>query len=323
MIRTRLLALVVFSSLQVHCSQTAAQVQGAASVSEFQDSIPIEVAEALFGFGQGSGMALYDGLTEDFPRFELPDQFEVIGSLNRNPTLSAAMVTPLDEDEARAALTSAFLDQDWVEMPSAEPPMRQYGFVPANEPVRVRHQQLCHDDYGQLSISYRERGERNIVTVSTGMAFGMDFRTCAERIEQQELSRIRSQRFDTGIYEYMPLLRVPEDARQGRQAFLRGGGMSSSGNSAETDTSFFIEWELQDVYQHFAEQLVDLGWTLDAESIGTVTAAGTWTQAAESGSTMIVRLDVVNSAEEQFDLRLRVEGASNRSNSGRGVFYRN
>lgn len=292
------------------------------AAEEFQDSIPLEVAEALFGFGSGGNMNVYSDIMDEFPEFELPGRFEVLGSSERAMgSLTLALVTALNEEDARESLVESFADEGWIEMPNFGMPSMETGFVSANQPVRPSYRQLCHDEYGQMNISYSDRGGRNFVTASTGAAFGGDYRTCSERIEEQEMSMARFSQRNQGIREYMPLLLVPEDARQGRVAFLRGGGMSSSGNSAETDTNFSIEWELAEVFEHFAQQIVEQGWTLDAESLGSITAAGTWTQPSEGGANLVVRLDVVKSNEDRYDLTLRVEGPGGRR--GGGVFYGN
>lgn len=291
------------------------------AAEEFQDSIPIEVAEALFGFGQGGSLQVYDGIAEGFPVTQFPADFEVIGSSNRSTSITVALVTPLNEENARAALTEIFVDDGWVEMPQFDRIGRETGFVSPNQPPRPSFRQLCHDDHGQLNLSYRERDPRNIVTLGLGSAFGGNFRSCAERIEQQERAMAMSRQSAMGIREQMPLLLVPEEARQGNMPFLRATGARSSGNTAETDTSFALEWELEAVFEHFAEQILEQGWTLDIESIGSVTATGTWVQQTEDGENLVLRLDVVNSQEDRFDLTLRIEGPGGRR--GSGVFFSN
>ena len=250
---------------------------------------------------------------DEFPEFELPGQFEILGSSERaEAMLTVALVTPLNEEVARAALNESFTDEGWIEMPDFGMPGPEYGFVSENQPTRPSYRQLCHDDFGQLNISYSDRGGRNIATLSIGNAFGGDYRSCAERIQQQEMSMARFSQRGMGISQYMPQLLVPEEARQGRMPFMRATGLSSSGNSAETDTNFTIQWELEEVYEHFAEQIVELGWTLDAESLGSVTATGSWTRQSENGTNLVLRLDVVGSDEDRYDLTLSVEGPGGR-----------
>lgn len=310
----------------IRCSAVAAflsaMIPGSNAAEEFQDSIPIEVAQALFSFGGDGNLHVYSDIVEEFPDFELPGEFEVLGSTERAATmLTLALATPLNEEAARAALTDSFTAEGWMELPEFGMPETETGFISPNQSVRPSYRQLCHDDYGNMNISYSGRGERNFVTLNTGSAFGGNFQTCAERIAQQEMAMARASQRTIGIRQYMPVLLVPEEARQGRSPFLRAGGMSSSGNTAETDTNFTLEWELEEVYEHFAEQIVEQGWTLDAESMGSITAAGTWTQPSEDGSNLVVRLDVVRANEDRYDLTLRVEGPGGRR--GGGVFIGN
>jgi hypothetical protein len=298
---------------------TVACIGNSKAAEEFQDFIPIEVAEALFGFGIGGEMQVYSDIMDEFPEFQLPAQFEVLGSTSRSTSLTVAMATALDESQARAAITESFADQGWIEMPVFSPSPRVYGFVSPNRPPTPSYRQLCHDEHGQINVSYRA-GPRNILSLHAGNAFGADYRTCAERIEQQELSMVRMSRGGRGMYDSMPLLLVPEEARQGNMPFIRGGGGSSSGNKAETDTSFALDWDLEEVYEHFSDQMDEQGWTLDAESIGSVTATGTWTQPTTTGGSLVARLDVVNSRDDQFDLTLSVERPGGRRS---GVFFGN
>jgi hypothetical protein len=310
-------AIFICSISLMQCAQTAEQELATGSVQEFQDAIPIEVAEALFGFGDGSPMRVYAGLMEGFPAFELPAQFEIIGSLDRTANLSVALGTSLEEQEARTLITQALLREGWIEMPSFEPGMRDYGFVSVNQIARPSYSQLCHDDFGNLTILYRERNTTNTLTLSTSNGFfGNRYQTCEARIQQQQMTMEMSQRHTSEIYDHVPTLIAPEDANHGRMAYIGGGGMSSNGNSVETSTSFSIDWELDAVYSHFKDQIVEQGWTVDVESIGTVTANGTWIKVGDNNVNLILRLDVVNSVEDQFDLTLRVEGPGGRRGSG-------
>lgn len=286
------------------------------AAEEFQDSIPIEVAEALFGFSTGGDLRVYSDIADGFPDFAIPRQFEVLGSSVRGATaFTVALATSLDEDDARAAITESLADEGWIDLPRFSMPAMESGFVSRDQPAMPSFTQLCHDDYGQLSVSYSDRRGRRSVTLNTGSLYGGDYRSCAERIEQQEMMRARTSQRGMGIRQYMPLLLVPEDARQGRMPFVRSTGMSSSGNTAETDTNFSIDWELQDVFQHFAEQIVEQGWAQDTESIGSITATGSWTRLSENGVNIVVRLDVVNSEGDRYDLTLRVEGPGGRGGS--------
>lgn len=309
------LALITVLLLPLGCLNAA---------EEFQEVIPIEVAEALFSFGASGNLRVYADIVDEFPNFSLPAQFEVLGSSVRaGAMMTLALRTPLDEDSARTALIESFANEDWIEMPEFGPPRAEYGFVSANQPAPPSYKQLCHDDFGQMTMAYSEGEAANVLTLNTGNAFGGDYRSCAERIQQIETSMARSSQRGMGISQYMPLLIVPEDARQGRMPFINVSGSSSSGNSAETDTSFMLEWELDALYEHLADQIVEQGWTLDAESLGSVTASGNWTRQLEEGANLVLRLDVVSQQEDRFDLTLRVEGPGGRRGWGLGILQAN
>ena len=289
--------------------------------TEFEDSIPIAVAEALFDIGLGGQFAAYSDIMDDFPEFQLPSEFDVMGSVVQNSQMRVALTTELEESAATEALKESFLDSGWVEMPQFQRFPSTRGFVSAVETRTFYGSQICHDEHGQLSIGFRQRDEGNVVSLRSSYGFARNWRNCDELIAQQEQSMAMMRGRSSGLGELMPRLEVPEEARQGSRPALMLGGMSSSSDSAETDARIELEWELERVYQHFAEQILEQGWTLDTESIGSLTATGTWTQTVEQNVNVIARLDVVSAGDGDFDLTMTVEVPGGRG--GVGIFRSN
>ena len=69
-----------------------------------------------------------------------------------------------------------------------------------------------------------------------------------------------------------------------------------------------IDWSMEEVYRHFAEQITEQDWALDTESIGSVSASGTWTQSPEDNMNLVGTLKVVGLGADSFQLKLTVEG---------------
>ena len=276
----------------------------------FVDSIPLDVAEVLFDFGDDGNFAVYSDIMDDFPVLDLPSGFGVVGSLVQNRQKRVVLSTRLDEADAIEAISSIYLDDGWIAMPQFGPPQPETGFVyVANPNPRQRYQSICHDEHGQLSFGYRERSSDNYLVLSLGIGFGFNrnWQTCDERIAQQEMSLARMSSRNLGVQQYMPRLVLPEGTTQGGyQPFMIGGG-GGGGNRYETDATVEIDMDLDNVYQHFAEQIVEQGWNSDSESVGTATATGTWTKTVENNINIVGRLNIVRSDENVFALSMQVE----------------
>lgn len=276
----------------------------------FVDSIPLDVAEALFGFGIDNNFAVYSDIMDDFPAFDMPSEFEVVGSVLQNRQKRVVLATQLDEAGATEAITSSYLDDGWITMPQFNPPREETGFVYAANPnPQPRYQMICHDEHGQLNLSYRERPSENYLVLSLGIGFGFNrnWQSCEEIIAQQEMSIARMSNRSMGVQQYMPRLELPEGTTQdGYQPFFIGGG-GGGNNSYETDATVEIEMDLEEVFQHFSEQIIEQGWSSDSESVGTATATGTWTKTVENNTNIVGRLNIVRSDENIFDLSMQVE----------------
>lgn len=276
----------------------------------FVDSIPLDVAEALFGFGIDDNFAVYSDIIDDFPEFDMPSEFEVVGSVLQNRQMRVVLATQLDEAEAVDAIASSYLDDGWINMPQFNPPRVEKGFVSAaNSNLRPRYQMICHDDHGQLNMSYRQRPSENYLVMSLGIGFGFNrsWQSCQEIIAQQEISLARMSGRSMGMQQYMPRLELPEGTTQGGyQPFFIGGG-GGGNNSYETDATVEIEMNLEEVFRHFAEQIIEQEWSSDSESVGTATATGTWTKTVENDTNIVGRLNIVRSDENVYDLSMQVE----------------
>jgi hypothetical protein len=62
--------------------------------------------------------------------------------------------------------------------------------------------------------------------------------------------------------------------------------MSSSRDSAQSQSDLTIEWPREALYNHFAEQVAEQGWLLDTESTGEAAALGAWTK-EEGGQSLL------------------------------------
>lgn len=274
--------------------------------TEFEDSIPIEVAEVLFDASLNGQFEIYSDIADAFPPFELPDNFTVIGSTVQNGNLRAVVSSAMASDAAIQQLIDAFEAEDWQQLPAFNPPVQDTGFV-APGPVIVRsNTSLCHDELGRLSISSAERGATNYYAIFMYNALmGSSQGSCASQLAMQQQS-FAQMRFSEGIRQYMPRMEVPEAENiRPRGAFI-GGGSSSSNNSAETETNLRSDLGIEELYEHFAEQISEQDWELDTEVVGSRSATGNWTKSPEPGIDLIGTLFVLESSESNYELRFRL-----------------
>ncbi|NKB33481.1 MAG: hypothetical protein GKR91_10325 [Pseudomonadales bacterium] len=275
------------------------------AAEEFEDSIPLGVAEALFDLGAGE-FVVYSEIMDGFPLIQIPDDFDVLGSTYYASAMRVALTTALAEEDAWESFSTMLLSNNWINFPSFAPPRLDRGFV-SSTPFRTSNRQFCHDELGQLSFSFRTREPQNTITLHARNRFDINLQSCADQIAQQERMLMMSGRRTQGIAGYMPRIQLPEEARQGGRPALMVGGMSSSNNRAETDAAIEIDWDLEEVYQHFADQISEQDWMLDSESIGSLTATGTWTQVVNQNMNIVTRFNVVNSGDDRFDMEVTVE----------------
>jgi len=290
------------------------------TADDFEDAIPLPIVEALFDIHGSGQFAVYTDIMEEFPPVPVPPDFTVCGSANQTTWLRVALATALDETAALAAMREALKADGWIALPPREPPVRDAGFV-TGLPVVVRNNAYCHDDHGQVTLSFRRRWPENflVLTASLNQVGGQ---SCAEVIAQYEHTRALMSRADSGAQQYMPRLIVPRlTGRSMRQAGWIPGSISSSGHSAESQASLAIAWPLEEVFDHFASQLAEQDWAVDSRSVGSVSATGTWTRTVENDRTVIATLSIVRAGKARYQLRVGVEGPGGRGAAG--VIIRN
>ena len=302
--------------LRVICLIPVFTLQGipAMAATEFEDSIPLDVAEALFDYGNTGRFAVYSDIMDEFPTITIPDDFTVLGSAFFINSMRVALSTELEIESAVQAIQTSLIDDGWETMPTFNPRPNQTGFVSAAQ-IDVRNRTVCHDEFGQLSITSRSVDAGNQIILSASGSLTRDRFSCAQlRAQMEQQMTMMQSRGGMGFQHYLPRLVVPESATTGRSPAVMLGGMSSSSNGAESDMELEIDWDMEEVYKHFAEQMAGQDWTLDTESIGSVSASGTWTQSPEDNMSLVGTINVVNAGEDRFQLKLSVEALGGGSN---------
>lgn len=286
--------------------------------TEFEDSIPVDVAEVLFDASLNNQLQIYSDIASEFPVFTVPDEFSVVGSVIDNYNIRAVLSTSLSREQAMRSLVTAFEQESWQEFPEMRPPVAGTGFVAPTPAISNVAIALCHDEIGRLSITSSARDSINYFAIGRYNLFGNPQGSCANQIAMQQQG-MAQMRFSRGMRQYMPRMEVPESDNILPSGVLIGGGSSSGNNSAETDINLKSELNIEDIYTHFAEQIIAQDWEIDSEVVGGRSANGTWTRSPTADFELVGTLSVLETSEGNYELRFRLRAEGERA--GNGVFF--
>ena len=274
--------------------------------TEFEEAIPIDVARTLFDSSLGANFAFYTDLPDEFPPIELPIGLRVLGSVAWPGYTRVAVQTDLNEQVAVPAFLELQLIDDWVELPSFR--QRGSGFVSAVFRYAA-DRLLCHDVYGHMGVAYLARapGATNLMAITLIDRTSSTTKSCAELVSEQEEFAARTAPAEQIAIDYLPRLDVPFRARQnGRRAMLLPARRGTSWR-AESDANIEIDWELEELYAHFAEQLREQGWAPDVQASGSMSSVGSWTHSPQQDINLVGRLNVIRAGEGEYSLSIRIE----------------
>jgi hypothetical protein len=271
--------------------------------TEFGQMVPREVVQQFVGSALGGEGKLYSDILDAFPQFALPAGFEVLASADHGLFQRVILKTRLDEVAATAALVNAFIAEGWMEIPVLGGGASQTGFI-SGAPV-ARPSQLCNDAHGTLSISVGIGDVPRYVSltrsVRTAAMGGGRPPSCAE--QAGGMRRMMGPR----LSEYVPRLVMPVSTTAPNPAMgnLMGGGGGGSSDEWESRGALAIDWNIQQIFTHFSDQVVGQGWMPDGAVTGVEVASGSWTRTVD-GLDLIGLLTIVATAPNSWDLRFRL-----------------
>ena len=284
------------------------------AATEFESSIPIELVKALLTNPSTTETRIYTDILDEFPEFQIPIGFEVLGSVDQRHIQRVVLTTELEEDEAVLQIIAAFEDVDFVRFDLRSPRVNENGFV-SPEPRRLARQ-MCHDDIGNLSFSFIEVNNIRLVSLSASIYRNTNQLTCAQQAQQYQMSMLRMGNMNSGIREYMPRMEAPIDGSLPPfAAFISGSGFTSSNNEVEAEANLNIEWNIDEVYSHFEDQINAQGWEIDSQNIGSTTAIGTWTRNPEPNLSLVGVLTVLKIAESSYKLIFKLLATGGRTSN--------
>ncbi len=288
--------------------------------TEFTDSVPLDLVQALLGNTPYGEPIIYSDLSSSFPDIPIPNSFQLLGSIDRGYGNSAVYRTELTPDQIDSTLAEILLQADYIdfELPGMRP--AEQGFVQAAANAPRKFNRYCHNSYGFLSHSYVEKKSSGIVTLSTSTL--NDNRSCEEQLEEQQLTMGPMGRQGSGLEEHLPRMELPETepVRGAYSPFFRVGGYSGSRNGIESKADLTIDWSIEEVFTHFSEQIDNQGWVVDTSNIGSTSATGIWTKSHPTEGDLVGTLSVLKVSDESFELKFLLSIVGGRRNSNFGVF---
>lgn len=280
--------------------------------TEFENTIPLDLAKALLSIGNTISVGIYSDVLDDFPAFEMPSGFSVLGSLDQGVMQRLVLQTDMAAAQASRALLATLTDAGWQELQRPdEAVMQPRGFVPAggaSPPVIPSN--ICHDEHGIMNMIITAGDNGNYVTLLKNNSMTRGALDCAQQNQQQARNPGMRAMMIGGVTAHLPTLHLPSPTGsplgQPRATFMSGSRSSGSPNDFETQSQVAIDWDIERLYTFFAEQLDEQGWAEDSAWNGNIAAGGNWTKTTDDNLELIAILSMVETSAENYELKLRV-----------------
>ena len=280
--------------------------------TEFVDAIPLDLAKALLSIGNTMQIGIYSDVMESFPEFEIPVSVKVLGSLDQGIMQRLVLQSDMAAEETRQVLLATLAAAGWQELQRPDSAMVQpRGFVPAGSASpQANPSNLCHDDHGIMTISISTVSNHTVASLIKNNTMARGTANCAQQNSQGVQNPGMRAVMIGGVTEHLPTLRLPTPTGsplgQPRSTFMSGSRSSGSPNDFETQSQVAIDWDIARLYAFFTEQLDEQGWTQDSAWSGNIAAGGNWTKSTAENLDLIAILSIVETADENFELKLRV-----------------
>ena len=275
--------------------------------AEFEGNVPLALVKALLQNPASPEVHIYPGIPDNFPRFDLPAGFTVLGGLQLETGQRLALTTLEDGPTSLQRFSNALITANFVEIPQAS-----RGFSPSL--LSMQRQLFCRDDVGFLTVIHTTGRDANLLTLGTSNPMGNpDWQGCETAINPQPpqsrspLSGRPPVAMET-LLQYMPVLELPvEQNRVARSPFLGSGG-SGSGNGMhyQIDIDFSSDKSVDEIYQHFAVQVLRQQWSGDGDTVGTISATGNFIRVPDQTTYLHGNLSILQTSTDSFTVSFRV-----------------
>jgi hypothetical protein len=298
----------------------------AVAATEFEGSVPVDVALQFIGNPLGGQGKLYSDILDGFPPFTVPPGLTVIASADMGYLHRVILRSTLDAAAALDATTTALTAAGWSVVPQPGMGAAQVGFVSATP--MPQYQQLCHDDLGMMTLSTSSGTGASYVNLNRNVNVpGMGQQpSCAQLLDPASQGGLDPRAMAMSgrmLSQYVPRLLMPQANNSTSAPYFGGGGGGGGMNDWEARGTLTSDWNIDEVVEHFVEQIEAQGWEQDSEVTGSVVATGSWTKTVDDMD-LIGTLSILQQAENTWDLRFRVVRTGAESRAGTfGTIIRN
>jgi hypothetical protein len=279
------------------------------ATTDFDDDVvPLDLLRGLIQNVITGPPVASSGFHESFPDLALPDSFTVVGSVEQLDSARSVLRSQANTEEAVENLVSLFEDHGYTRAPVPDTTQRT-GFIQQQTPQRPV--QLCGDNDTSVSVMAGAQQDYTLVTMSISTPQGFPRTFCSQIRQQGQGSGSFGVPAFVGasvdLRNQLPQLLLPEEASQPFRPFIGGGSRGGSGNQYESSHTLHIDWNMDAVYRHFADQVNEQGWSPLGELMEDPISTGHWTKQADPDTRLVGTLMVVESASETFDLRFQLQ----------------
>ncbi len=278
------------------------------AATDFDDDlVPLDLLRGLIQNIVTGPPQASSGIHERFPDLVLPDSYSVVGSVEQRDSARTVLRSPLGTEEAVANLVSLFENHGYTQAPVPGMGPRT-GFIQRTAPQRPV--QLCGDDDTTVSVMAGAQADYSLVTMSISSPQGFPQSYCSQIRSGGQASAMLMASAMGGpldLRQHMPQLVIPEEGTQPFRPFVDGGSRGSSGNRYESSHTLQINWQMDTVYRHFADQVEEQGWSAVGEVVEDPVSSGHWTRQLDPDTRIVGTLMVVESAPETFELRFQLQ----------------
>ena len=270
---------------------------------EFTDTVPLELARGLLGPIVGNGdVRLYSDIPDAFPSITVPDNSTLLGSADLVHNQQVVLAAEGDGMAQFDALQDSLIDQGYLSINGARSGVSRTGFVPADDrPVNIPTQ-FCHDTQGWLTMRLMPGASRTVIHMTFSPDRNLGGYRCSDLANQDNRSApftpfLSASPGTRSLQTSLPRMVLPPAAST--PSAPAPTMMSSSRDSAQSQSDMTIEWPLEALYNHFGGQIAEQGWSLDTESIGEAVALGAWTK-VEGGQSLLGSMRLIKQQGDDY-----------------------
>jgi hypothetical protein len=285
---------------RVACFTMATLATVAAFGQGLLDCLEPDVLRALLLENQGQRAPVITGaVPPEISALRMPGTYTWIGSAERitgrvDATTNASQVTSawrsrLAPEVARAGAAAALAASGWEVFPQLGAGMSVFSVPIA--------QTACRDG---KPVNVNASAMDGVTYVLITLQRGNNTNTVCNQASRPPMTT------GTGLDPHLPRLEIPVDPSTGVAARMQRADTAISGGAVNARAVFTAGDSAGNIARHFAKQMVEQGWSSDANWSGASTAGSSWSKRPDAGSLVQGTLSVTALDDRQVVVALRV-----------------